>query len=137
MTPFRLLLVVVSAGILLFSYQTFADEVQLTGKDYGRLIGEWEGELLSKSPSDGKVRFQTPLKLTVVEGDLGTFATAANNREWETTVNIKGGVLILQIDRGERKFTYSQKGETQMLSAEYKAKFKGYPRKITVVLTKR
>ena len=115
----------------------FADEVPLTSKDYVRLIGEWEGKYLSKSPSDDKVRFESPLRLAVVEGGLGTFETAANNRIWETTVKIKGGILILQIDRNEREFTYSRKGESEMLSAEYESIFKGYPRKNNVVLTKR
>ena len=107
----------------------------LTVGDYPLLIGAWEGNLVSKSP-DRTIQFETKLRLEIVENGLGTFSMSVNNRQWETTVQIKNGEVILQISRGDREFVYAKEGNTPTLSANYKSKFQEYHRVTDVMLTK-
>ena len=102
-------------------------QATLTSGDYALLVGPWEGDLVSKSP-DGTVRWQSELKLVIVENGLGRFSAAATNREWGTIVKIERGVVILHIDYDEREFVYAQEGDTATLSASYRAEFQGNPR---------
>ena len=123
-------------GVAIFS-PAFSEEVKLGTDDYALLIGTWEGKYISKS-SEGKVRFQSDVELHIVEsGTGGTMSLSANNRRWETTVVLKGGAVILQIDHAGRQFVYESEGDAATLSATYKSKFQGSPRKVEVVLTKK
>ena len=115
---------------------TIAEEVKLGTYDYVLLMGTWNGTYISKS-SDGKVRFKSDVELTIVESGIGTISLSANDRQWESTVVIKSGAVTLQIDRADRKFVYERQDDAATLSATYKSKFQGYPRKVEVVLTKK
>ena len=121
---------------LLITFTAFADQVKLAADDYALLIGVWEGKFVSKS-SDGKVRFTTGAQLNIVEDGLGKFWLSKNDRKWDTTVDIKDGKVILRFGHAERPFVYEEEGDSTTLSVKYESEFEGYPRKDSLVLTKK
>ena len=125
-------------GLFLVSSLALAEgELQLSGEDFERLVGQWSG-----AHAAGKIRQQTgsdwndPLNLVINEDGSAEFERVEKGKRWDTEAVIVEGKLELGYARKKRLFTISeQAGELKMV-LEFRSTRSGESRDNTVTLVK-
>ena len=100
----------------------------------------WKGDIVSRSKNDRKVRFKSPITLTIAEGaNDGEWHRKTGNRKFGTSVKVgAGGEVMLSIEFKKRAFRLSKDGDILVLQLkDYDASFQGYPRKKYYLLEKK
>lgn len=100
------------------------------------LTGSWKGEFTSTS-LDGKLRFASPVILTISKDQKAKFHMVKNNRSWISDVTIANDAPVMTIEgKGEHSFILSKNGPDQKLSVMYQSTRDGFHRN-NVFLLKR